>query len=697
MKTAKKTLAFILVLTMIFALGVPAFASFNPETSEDTFNYVSFGASNTMGYGLHGFTDDFLYDDPSVCYEKDSEVLRDGFYTSGYFFWPKDCYPELVKKTLQDRFDAAGDSTKVILNQCAINSMRAYDLRYILDENCPADGYIKWRLGDEKNGWIHDLNRARYDEKTVNGVSKIYEKEETNLREDFAKAIKTADLITYDLGVNDFGVFVANNIGSPYYEFDLADIVGEENVAKFDGIRDKIRETLVSLVGDDTVETLDYYVDLLTYAYVGFVTSFDAAMGYIYEVNPDVDVVVISIQNLPYGSNLKLGDITVPLGDLFGAILDMANAYTATLSPYADKYSYADVRQNGHVEFFADELMAWDGDPKTLSQNMQDCFNAYDSAFLTATLVKAEIAKKGLTSDAAAALYEKAELAACYGMAKFALMGVSQNDLVVKSFDDLGDKTKFNGSLRDIVYKGATDKLAGGASLDETLAYIDTELGNLVKTDADRTLIKIWALASYANCFFYHPNVTGHVQLKNAVMKAYDNQISGKQAALNSVAVLTDKIVKGAVNYGTQFIYSVLDEAAAKFGLDENVVGILKTLMPDSEYAAAILINLIGDEYLDDIFYIVDNTEKEIVDAAHNLKHVNARPASFFSAGNKEYYVCKDCGKCFSDPFGACEISQDSVTVAKLGVKDIVNYIINLFTKLLSGDFLKVGPQVFGK
>lgn len=512
MKKAKKFLALLLVLVLAFALCVPAFA--DSSTQKKTFNYVSFGASNTMGYGLHGFLPVELYSDPSVCYDnrEGSAVAKDGYFTSGYVFYPDNCYPQLVKESLQKTL---GNDYDVVLNQCAINSMRAYDLRYILDDDQPADAYVRWRLGDGSvdSGWIYDIERERNQTVTVAGAEYNYSKDKTDIRAEFKQAVIDADLITYDLGVNDFGVYLANRLADNNYDADFANIVGKENADIFYSVREELRKVVISLVGDDidenTFEEIDFYLDTLAYAYTGFVVSFDEAMKIIYGLNPDVDVVVVSIQNLLDGIELNLGGVVLPLGELFGAVLNLANTYTSILSPYASKYSYADVRQNGHVDFFADELLAWDGDPATLSQNMKDCFDAYDSAFLTSNKVKDRVNAycnaNGILigSEQYNEILETARSVAYYGMAQAALTGLKQNTLVI---DDL-NLGQFNGQVRKIAYEQAVDKVLNGEDYETILSETKDAVNELICTDTGKSNVHLFMVAGYANCFFYHPHL----------------------------------------------------------------------------------------------------------------------------------------------------------------------------------------------
>ena len=56
----------------------------NNEKTE--FNYVSFGSSQTNGYGLHGFLPEPFYLEPNKIYGS-YDGDRDGYFSSGYYFY----------------------------------------------------------------------------------------------------------------------------------------------------------------------------------------------------------------------------------------------------------------------------------------------------------------------------------------------------------------------------------------------------------------------------------------------------------------------------------------------------------------------------------------------------------------------------------------------------------------------------------
>lgn len=356
--------AWLLVLCMVFSL-VPtaAFAAENPAVDaldpdgDGIVNYVSIGASNVNGYGMRGYIPDSVMDEAELNW-----VTKTQANVLGYNNSPAGSYPREVANALDGLYDT------VNLNQLGISSMRVEEVRVLLDNNYTGDSYTKWRFTGA-DGWFN------YATGNADGLNV--------LRNDYQSKVAAADLITLDIGVNNVGVYVMNQISSGYTKFDSdMNLIDPDMAADFEASKAYIRELLVGYVPEfaGIMDEQEGLINTLAYAVAGYRYNFDKVVERIYELNPDVTIVVVSIQNLMAGLNITLPgmDVVLPLGDLFGKVVDMANVYIATGSPYSDKYLCADVRQDGRVEFFLDEIAAYNGDPTTLSQNIIDCFNVYD-------------------------------------------------------------------------------------------------------------------------------------------------------------------------------------------------------------------------------------------------------------------------------------------------------------------------------
>ena len=361
--TAKRFLALLLAVCLLAALGVPALAA-----GEDGFDYVALGASMTNGYGMRYYLDPDLYNFPN-------KLSMDGPGASGYRNHVAGSYPYLVGAALQSRVNK-----EVTVHQLAQSSMRVEELRYLLDDSFSGDEYTRWRFydpSDDSGFWGNGNLDA--------------------IKQDYRESIRNAEFITYDMGVNNFGVYISNQLQSNLFGADFANIVGEKYASRFYALRSQIHAAAAGILGSaSTLETVESILDTLTYALLGFEVNFDATMKIIRQLNPDCDIVTVAIQNPMAGMDVSLKGLIIPFGELYAIMCDMANAYMVTLSPYAKEYYFADVRQNGRVTFFFDELMQYNGDPHTLSQDMLDCFNAYDRKLHANQSVKLAMQAAGL-------------------------------------------------------------------------------------------------------------------------------------------------------------------------------------------------------------------------------------------------------------------------------------------------------------
>ncbi len=353
----RRLISVLLVLCMLLAIApVSIFAAEGQDAAK---TYVSLGASNVNGYGHRGYLPDAVTEDPLAAPKAEMNVY-------GYEAAPKNAYPAQVAKKLG-----------VQLKQLAISSMRTEELRVLLDNEYYGDAYTEWRFtGGEK--WF---------EIACDGGLEA-------LRAAYQKEIKNADYITVDIGWNNFGVYAFNNIKTiladgqywkaPVFE----DVLTAEEKAYYDNVKQIALDYLKNDVGvaDAALqEKLEMMADTLAYATMGACYHFDIVMEKIYELNPDATVVSINIQNLADGLVVDFEGIRLNLGDLYGKLIEMTDLYRAATSSYADRYLFADA---GDIETFLDEIVAWDGNPETLGNDMKDCFDMYDDSLYVRSIVE---------------------------------------------------------------------------------------------------------------------------------------------------------------------------------------------------------------------------------------------------------------------------------------------------------------------
>ena len=361
--------------------------------NEDVIDYVSLGASNTNGYGILGYLPPEVTEDPLA-------ASKAGLNVYGYLRAPEEAYPAQIAEVLKVK--------KENFHQLAISSMRTEEALYLLGEEeeygYVNDAYMQWRFtGGEK--WFEIAEPG--------GVPA--------LREAYQGYLANADVITIDLGWNNFGVYAFNNIktiladGTYWKEPDFSatsKVMSEEDYRE---IKSSILASLEKNMGSENgalKDKMGLMLDTLVYATMGAIGHFDSIVEWIYENNPDAQIVVINIQNLADDLVVEFEGTTLNLGDLYGELIDLVNLYRASESPYADRYAFADA---GDVETFLDEIVVWDGDPTTLGKNMVDCFDMYDDNLYVRSIVEYMMVGQALSG-----LFQGfREMAAGYGLDVF--------------------------------------------------------------------------------------------------------------------------------------------------------------------------------------------------------------------------------------------------------------------------------------
>ena len=183
-RMTRTLLSLLLVFSMMLGFVViPANAAGTDKTS---FNYVSLGASNTNGYGMRGYITE-----AELNAMLSGQVSKDEVNVYGYQRTPEGAYPDLIR----DHYAGIYGANNVTVNQLAISSMRVEELRVLLDDNYMGDDYTSWRFTGS-DGWFKSAEPG--------GLPA--------LREAYKESITNADLITVDIGWNNFGVYVCNQL-----------------------------------------------------------------------------------------------------------------------------------------------------------------------------------------------------------------------------------------------------------------------------------------------------------------------------------------------------------------------------------------------------------------------------------------------------------------------------------------------------
>lgn len=487
------------------SLGTTAFAASLSNVvgagEDGVINYVSLGASQTNGYGLRYYLDEEVYENPAEFDKATANVY-------GYQRTPEGAYPYQVKKTLEKETGKA-----VELDQLAISSMRAEELHMLLDNEYYGDEYTAWRFYDENgNGWF-----AQAEEGGLSALRKAYQ-----------DAIANADLITVDIGVNNFGVYAINQLMSNHYGADVSKLLTEEQYELYREVKIMLRDMLVDEAGTENaaeLQPLSDMADTFAYAAVGFMIHFDASMEKIYELNPDAKVVALSIPNMMYGTYATIDGLEekLPLGDIYSLLVNVGNFYIAALSPYADSYNYASKGDDAYVETFLNEILTYNGEPSDLSQNMKDCFDVYDDDLHLKIRVPMILEAAGITDDE---ITEKALTAAYDVAAEIMKKAALQNTLDIEVM--LGGTSSAEDTLMTYIEESVKNAVLSVANGEE---YVFTVDESLFEDSALVTAAVMGVRFMIGNSFFAHPNENGHQEVKDSIIHALKENVMGKDVA----------------------------------------------------------------------------------------------------------------------------------------------------------------------
>ena len=335
-KVASALTAFSLSLSIalpIFASAKPLELQINVDKNGDGIvNYVALGSSDTAGVGLSGYNEESF----------------------GYKTAPDGSYPSLIKETIEKK------GKRVSLSQLGIHGMRVEELRFLLDKGYSGDKYTE-DLFLSADGAFSKL-----------GVE--------SLRAEYAEEIKNAELITLDVGFDNFATYAIGYIFDGKYDADTTRF-GEDAQSGVNEIKARFQTVFESYLADSpkTKALVERAIDAIAYAIVGYWQNFDVVASYIYAINPKATVTVINTANSMQGLEAIIESIgfSVPLEMVWGIATDVANVYSAYLSKHSNRYYYAYVGDNGTGEKVVSLLEEYSANKENMPAQLSSFADAY--------------------------------------------------------------------------------------------------------------------------------------------------------------------------------------------------------------------------------------------------------------------------------------------------------------------------------
>ena len=370
----KRLMSVVLALAMVISL-VPttAFAANEPE--KETINYVSLGDSTTNGYGLSGYE----FDKEDSDFKEWVAKITNGYpmYSgestyenpNGLLMETPGAYPALFRDYLADK---TGKDVNLI--QLATSAMRADDVltlltwgtedQYLLDEysgNKDNSKYVIHNYSDVGAElpfeWKYRINEGD-NEYGFNSA------EMDSMGELYQKSVEAADVISINLGSNNFSIYLWGCLGpaimgmlgmgdgSASYDPMLKELLSTvddglatEGMIIYEDVKATLMEKLADYIPKGSENSLEELcsnlADYATYTFVSYCVTYTRILERINELNSDADIILLPMVNFMKGFSVDIGEgELVDMSDLIGYMLDAANYYVAGMASVKDGMDY---------------------------------------------------------------------------------------------------------------------------------------------------------------------------------------------------------------------------------------------------------------------------------------------------------------------------------------------------------------------
>ena len=276
-----KQLRTLLCLALILALLASNGVCFAKETDYSGYGYyVSLGDSIANGIGENNVENKYMYRTPGA-------------------------YPDRIAK-----------ATGAYLTQLGCGGMRTVELRACLEDD--------YQMPDE---YANNFSKEKVAE----------------LRPYYKPAVAAADLITLNIGANDVATYALLKAKAALADAGVSlSLINQttEDASDDAGALSKLLGLAKKLGG--YANAVSAAIEGLTVGYARFVENWDAIIGDIYALNPDVTLLVAGFYN-PF-NELKISDSSLlELGKAADGIIDALNLQMQYGSRYASRYFYVDI------------------------------------------------------------------------------------------------------------------------------------------------------------------------------------------------------------------------------------------------------------------------------------------------------------------------------------------------------------------
>lgn len=339
-KNFKKSLA--LILTVVMCLGMMPATAFATDSGQSAkkITYVALGDSMAQGYM---FTD---Y----------NEVATGNPATNHYCGWQGSSENGYIKKFAKDLKEDFGE---VDLRDLTVQGLQPDEVYAFLKPE--TFDFNSMTVGAKKHigWWVGDLHTDAEQNPGDDGEGKYHIFDTfKDMSDYYIDSIKKADVITYDIGMNYFGTY-------------LTDIRGEDEVftklmkdSCYKNQIEKVRKELSDYMKANGLGNVENRIEGILYAYASYLYYTDKCIDAIYDLNPDVEIILIPLSNPHRDLYVEINGIKLSYSKVIDIMMESLNLYMSTINKNHNRYTIA--KLDGPVISFADELYYY---PDSLSED----------------------------------------------------------------------------------------------------------------------------------------------------------------------------------------------------------------------------------------------------------------------------------------------------------------------------------------
>ncbi len=370
----RRLIALVLVVSLVASMCTTAFAGYYQgveEGEKSGVKYVSLGDSMTNGYGLEGY---------------DANAGVEDYGDAAY------------PNTFAEHLGAEHA-------QLAMSGIRTEDIHWLLELdyndqetiNLIADFIEENDKDDEDEVWNQELWNNAFgcgDYWTVNEIANhgrtdaAYKEIKTKLERDgkwdeyenlpgegranktaviakyFQDSVAAADVISLSVGNGNIGVFgfgrILETIGfadsKTYENYDVNDLLRECDGSMLGYAQTMVDEMYAAV---DTEKGENPLIDVVVYIGVSLALNYAGTVDAVLQMNPDVEIVLVSVMNTFANEDKSNFEGSVSIGDLMGIVVEPINAFIAAL-PTCMQIANNDVYADATFYYAeADEVECW--------------------------------------------------------------------------------------------------------------------------------------------------------------------------------------------------------------------------------------------------------------------------------------------------------------------------------------------------